>query len=113
MEDINFKKFICYILNCIGATEDNEINILYINNELKKVQYNNVNKKSKFNFKKLAYAYNDIAAARAAASDAVIAADGADGAAGVAGINDIDIAIDDIPYIILKDDTSNIKQYLP
>lgn len=94
MEDINFKKFICYILNCIGATENNKLTILYSDKILKKVPYNGDN--SKIDFKKLNYTYKD--------DDAVNTAAGA--AAGVA-----DLAAADIPYTILNGDTSEIRNY--
>ena len=77
MEDINFNKFVCYILNCIGATENNKLTILYSDKILKKVPYDGDN--SKINFKKLNYTYKDDAAIDAA------------GGAGVADLADVDI----------------------
>lgn len=93
MEDINFNKFVCYILNCIGATENDKLTILYSDKILKKVPYNGDN--SKINFKKLNYTYKDDAAVNAAA-----------GGAGVADLADVDI-----PYTILNGDTSEIRKY--
>ena len=101
MEDINFKKFICYILNCIGAAESdvaNKRNILYINDELKKVSYNGTN--SRINFKKLDYAYKDIG-----------------GIPNYGAIIDAgqvtDLEANDVgkPYTILNNNINNIKQY--
>ena len=92
MEDINFNKFVCYILNCIGATENDKLTILYSDKILKKVPYNGDN--SKINFKKLNYTYKD--------DDAIVDA----GGAGVA-----DLADADIPYTILNGDTSEIRKY--
>lgn len=92
MEDINFNKFVCYILNCIGATENNKLTILYSDKILKKVPYNGDN--SKINFKKLNYTYKDDAAVNAA------------GGAGVVDLADVDIS-----YTILNGDTSEIRKY--
>lgn len=96
MEDINFKKFICYILNCIGAAESNDANkrnILYINDELKKVSYDGT--KSRINFKKLDYAYKDIGGIPVNA----------------ALVLDLDAGDVDEPYTILNNNINNIKQY--
>lgn len=93
MEDINFKKFICYILNCIGATESQTI--FYVDNELKKLEYDGG--KSKVQYDQLKCFYT--------------AADTNVGGV-VNGAIDFDVAVDiDIPYKILKNDASNIKQY--
>src|SRR5574344_1673159 len=85
MEDINFKKFICYILNCIGAAEDTKITVFYVDKDLKKIDYNAG--ASKIAYDDLKHTYADDAAA-------VVAA--------VAG-NSI--------YTTLNNNASNIKQY--
>lgn len=91
MEDINFKKFICYILNCIGATENNKITIFYVDNELKKLAYDGNNSKVQYDDLKHTYAVGVIADAR----------DVTDGVA-------LDVSA---PYTSLNDNASNIKQY--
>ena len=92
MEDINFNKFVCYILNCISATEDTKFTIFYIDKTLKKSPYDG--DKSKVDFKTLKYTYED------------------DGAANRAGANPINnIVPADIPHTILNGDTSEIRKY--
>lgn len=93
MEDINFNKFVCYILNCISATEDTKFTIFYIDKTLKKSPYDG--DKSKVDFKTLKYTYEDNGAANR---------DGAN------PINDI-VAATDIPHTILNGDTSEIRKY--
>ena len=91
MEDINFKKFICYILNCIGATENNKITVFYVDKDLKKIKYDTDNK-SQIAFDELKYTY---------VTGAVAAAD-------VDATDDADILA---LYTILNNNASNIKQY--
>lgn len=90
MEDINFKKFICYILNCIGATENNKITVFYVDKDLKKINYDTNN--SQIAFDELKYTY----------------VTGAIGADNLHATDDADILA---LYAILIDNTSNIKQY--
>ena len=87
MEDINFKKFICYILNCIGATE--KITVFYVDNKLKKLAYDGDNSTVKYDDLKCFYTTTD------------------------AHANATDFNNGDILYNILNDNTitSNIKQY--
>lgn len=92
MEDINFNKFVCYILNCISATEDTKVTIFYIDKTLKKSPYDA--DKSKVDFKTLKYTYEDDAAANRAGANL---------------INNIVAA--DIPHTILNGDTSDIRKY--
>lgn len=96
MEDINFKKFICYILNCIGATENDKLTVFYVDKELKKIDYDAGAGASKIAYDDLKHTYADNAAAGAAA--------GADaGAVAAVAANSI--------YTTLNDNASNIKQY--
>lgn len=75
MEDINFKKFICYILNCIGATEKNDTKrtIIYKSDKnFYQVNYVDIEgvKKSQVSFKELSKtSYDDYDGAAAALSD--------------------------------------------
>lgn len=91
MEDINFKKFICYILNCIGATENNKITVFYVDKDLKKINYDTG--KSKIAFDELKYTY--VTGAVGAATD----------------LHDTDDADILALYEILNNNASNIKQY--
>lgn len=86
MEDINFKKFICYILNCIGATDSKTI--FYVDNKLKKSDYDAGNSRIAYDDLKHTYAAGAIPAAAAVA----------------------DVDANSI-YTILNDNASNIKQY--
>lgn len=93
MEDINFKKFICYILNCIGATEDTKITVFYVDKDLKKIDYNAGASKIAYDDLKHTYA-DDAAAGAAAGAGAVVAA-----------------VVANSIYTTLNDNASNIKQY--
>lgn len=93
MEDINFNKFVCYILNCISATENNKFTIFYIDKTLKKTAYDG--DQSKVNFKTLKYTYETDAAANRDGANPII---------------NIDAAAD-IPHTILNGDTSDIRKY--
>ena len=92
MEDINFNKFVCYILNCISATENNKFTIFYIDKTLKKTAYDG--DKSKVDFKTLKYTYENDAAANHDGANPIINIDAAD-----------------IPHTILNGDTSEIRKY--
>ena len=106
MEDTNFNKFICYILNYINAPDNR---VVYINHENKFMQRNYDNDggvlKSPVDYPSaLDKSVND------AGIDAALKIEIAAGAARVAGVAADDVAAADANFKLITD-LNNIKQY--